>query len=542
MKNSNIVKEHFEETLQILDYGAKNIAKKITRNFENFGLKKTSKNETKKSSDNRKTNSTNSTNNASSTDNTAMFSRASVQIKDVCSDYNLADKITIKNRDKEIDEIFGFIGKRKSNNVIVVGDPGTGRESVVYGLAEKIVHKTCYDTFKNYKVYEVDCLQFSVDDNEVETVGARITALYYFLSDRPNSIVYFKNIEKLCEYGEMDVFKMFFDNFICIGILDIGLISQCAEITEITDKNVELLAKFDFIPYGFNYVSALNPKPDELYDCVSGRLDLLQKYHGVKMNEHNFNDIVKLVHMITNGYNTGDIIDVADQALAIAHNKGFKSLNIKCIMETYRANIDAMFTSDEELIKLFAYHEAGHSIIALNHQDTTTIETVTIIPSEGTGGYNYFSYKNDMIFSKKEYMNIIEVLLGGYVGTDLKGYGQNIGASQDIKVASDIARSMFLFYGFDEKSAPISYATNSGQVSIGYMSDKMKDQLASNVDHVLKVAMNSAKRLMSEDEDKLEIIAQALIKKAFLTKDEVLDLYNGKITVDDLPSIKDLIF
>ena len=93
-----------------------------------------------------------------------------------------------------------------------------------------------------------------------------------------------------------------------------------------------------------------------------------------------------------------------------------------------------------------------------------------------------------------------------------------------------------------ERDKPISYLNDIGEIELTYMSNKMKNELDRKVLDNITDRLENAKKIIKDNEKQFNIISLALRKKGFLTKKEVLALYKGKITIENIPDIRTMIF
>lgn len=433
-------------------------------------------------------------------------------------------KAIIKIRKEEIDALFCILGKRKNRNVLIVGANGTGREQLVQGIAETIKEQK-QKTFQKTLMLEIPTEQFNPNSNELVDIVNRVNTLFD-IAKSSKVIFYFKNIENLIEYGMMDVFQLIFQKAICIGILD-------ADEESLINLNI---GKYGFVTY-FSEV----PKQEYLYTLNQGTIKALEKHHRVKISKEIFNSILNESLALTWDTQIADVIDITDEAASIASNRGLKEVDIRCVLETNRQNINYVLKKGDEYNTFIASHEAGHSIIALHYN--IGVKAITIIPQgdDEVGGFNLFEKNENSLSTEDDIKEQIQVALGGYVGTLHKGYPLTYGAAGDLIEVSKNARAMFLYFGMEE-GKPISYLNDNDEIELSYMSDEMKTELNNKVDGVIKNSCKEAEKIISEHEKQFDLIIKALKKKGFLTKEELLDLYNGNKTLEDIPDIRSIIF
>lgn len=431
----------------------------------------------------------------------------------------------ISKRKSEINEVFNVIGKKKNKNIIIFGEDGTGRKQIIEGLAYSIKIGTCPGKFKNSLIFEVPVEQFSTEANTADEIGIKILSLVQIAHNFPHTIFYIKDFKKLIDYNVIESFQMVFDSAICIGIMD---------------RTEEMV--FDLLKYHFISINVNNPERENIYSLIRGSIKEIQEFHNVVFTINAFKQILE--ESLTSTYETkiGDVLDIADEAASIAENRGLKYVGIKSILETNRYNINAMLQNSEDKNNFYAAHEAGHAIVALHYN--VGIDTISIIPKDDgvTGGFNLFEVDKNSLASKDDTLQSIEIDLGGYAGTLIKGYPLTYGAVSDLIEANKLERAMFLYLGM-ERNKPISYLNDiSGELELTYMSNEMKNELDRKVQTNISKRLENAKKIIKDNENKFNIITLALKKKGFLTKKEVLALYKGEITLESIPDIRTMIF
>ena len=199
-------------------------------------------------------------------------------------------------------------------------------------------------------------------------------------------------------------------------------------------------------------------------------------------------------------------------------------------------------TEDDK--KLTAYHEAGHALMMLESPHSDPLHKVTIIPRGRALGVTMSLPTDDK--DSRSYIYLKErmgICFGGRVAEEMIFGAQNVstGASQDIRVATNIARSMVTQWGMNKEIGPIAVEEPDGEVFLGYSISQRKnvsEELAARVDAEIKALIDEAyahcQSVLHEKRDELERIAQGLLEYETLTADEVHALIKGeKITREE---------
>jgi len=183
--------------------------------------------------------------------------------------------------------------------------------------------------------------------------------------------------------------------------------------------------------------------------------------------------------------------------------------------------------SDNEK-KLTAYHEAGHAVVARLSSNKDPVHMITIIPRGGAGGFTMYLPEEDRSYrSKTDMEESIVRLLGGRVAEKLVLNDISTGASNDIKRATKIARAMVTTYGMSDELGPMTYGTNDEEVFLGRDFNKIRnysEEVAAKIDKEMRRIIDSAyhktETLLSDNMEKLERVAQALLEKETISGKE----------------------
>lgn len=244
----------------------------------------------------------------------------------------------------------------------------------------------------------------------------------------------------------------------------------------------------------------------------------------------------------TSGFSGADLANLVNEAALLAARKNkhkvtsadFDEAKDKVLMGNERKSM----AMDEKEKRNTAYHEAGHAICSLFVPETDPIHKATIIPrGRALGMVQQLPEKDQYSYSRAKMHSRLIIAMGGRVAEELKfGYDAvTSGASGDIQMATNLARSMVTEWGMSDKLGPILYAENSGEVFLGKSvtkSQNMSEETAQLVDEEIKsfimTAYEKAKEILTKHRKDWEKLAEALIEYETLTGDEIKDLLAGK--------------
>lgn len=247
----------------------------------------------------------------------------------------------------------------------------------------------------------------------------------------------------------------------------------------------------------------------------------------------------------TPGFTPADLENLLNEAALIAARRNGRTIRMAEIEEATTKVIagpakKSKVISEEER-RLTAYHEAGHAIVMRSIPGSDPVHQITIIPRGAAGGFTMQLPEKDQTYlTKKNMLDSIKHLLGGRAAEALVLDDISTGASNDIQRATDVARDMVTRYGFSDKLGPINYA-DSEEVFLGndFTSRKSySEEVQSEIDHeirrIVDQAFDETKKIIEENRDKLESVAQALLAVETLDGEQFESLYTGEKTADDV--------
>jgi cell division protease FtsH len=277
------------------------------------------------------------------------------------------------------------------------------------------------------------------------------------------------------------------------------------------------------------------PLPD-----IRGR-ELILKVH---MRKVPLDDDVKpsLIARGTPGFSGADLANLVNEAALFAarFNKRvvsmeeFEKAKDKIMMGAERRSI---VMSEKEKLNT-AYHEAGHAIVGFCVPDHDPVYKVTIIPrGRALGVTMYLPEEDKYSVSKSTLDSNISTLFGGRLAEEMTLGADQVttGASNDIERATEIARNMVTKWGLSEKLGPLTYSEDDGEVFLGrsvtqhkHVSNVTANVIDEEVRHVIDKNYQRAKDILTEHEDKLHVMAKALMKYETLDHDQIKEIMDGR--------------
>lgn len=277
-------------------------------------------------------------------------------------------------------------------------------------------------------------------------------------------------------------------------------------------------------------------------DVLVGRPDVGGREEILKVHARNKplgDDVdLKQIAQTTAGFSGADLENLLNEAAILAAKENRVYIQQSDIRHAFvKVGIGpekkSRIVSEKER-RITAYHEAGHAILFHLLPDVGPVYSVSIIPTGGAGGYTMpLPEKDDMFNTKGHMLQEITVSLGGRVAEEEIFDDITTGASQDIKQATAIAKSMITKFGMSERLGLINYDNDSDEVFIGrdfgHTSRGYGEKVAGTIDEEVKRIIDEcylkARTLIQEYHPVLEKCAQLLLEKEKITRSEFEALF-----------------
>ena len=252
---------------------------------------------------------------------------------------------------------------------------------------------------------------------------------------------------------------------------------------------------------------------------------------------------LKTIAKNTSGFSGADLENVLNEAALLAARRNKKEIGMieiedAMIKVTMGPEKKTRVRSEKEN-KLVAYHEAGHAVVSRFLPSQDPVHQISIVPRGMAGGYTMYRPTEDKSFmSKSEMEETIVSLLGGRVAESLILNDISTGASNDIERASKIARDMVTRYGMSDKLGTITFGTNQEEVFLGRDFNQQRnfgEETAGLIDEEVKKiidkAYKTAEYILSQNIDKLNIVAEILLEKEKIDGEEFNAIFGEEKTV-----------
>ncbi|PCI71797.1 MAG: ATP-dependent metalloprotease [Gammaproteobacteria bacterium] len=244
----------------------------------------------------------------------------------------------------------------------------------------------------------------------------------------------------------------------------------------------------------------------------------------------------------TPGMSGADLANLVNEAALFAAKANARTVNQeyfekakdKILMGAERRSM--VMDEDEKLNT--AWHEAGHAIVGTLVPSSDPVYKVSIIPRGNALGVTINLPEKDRFSYSKEYLeSMLSMLYGGRIAEEMLNGPEQVttGASNDIKRATEVARNMVTQWGFSEKLGPLMYAEEEGEVFLGrsvtqtkHVSDDTAKIIDDEVRRIIDINYARAKKLLHANKDKLQAMADALMKYETIDASQIADIMAGK--------------
>ncbi|HIX63915.1 MAG TPA: ATP-dependent zinc metalloprotease FtsH [Candidatus Mediterraneibacter colneyensis] len=441
-----------------------------------------------------------------------------------------ADVAGLKEEKEELEEIVDFlkapkkyvqVGARIPKGVLLEGPPGTGKTL----LAKAVAGEAGVPFFS---ISGSDFVEMFVG------VGAsRVRDLFQDAKKNAPCIVFIDEIDAVARRrgsglgGGHDEREQTLNQLLVemdgFGVNEGIIVMAATNRKDILDPAILRPGRFDR--------NVIVGRPD-----VGGREEILRVH---AKNKPLGDDVdLKQIAQTTSGFTGADLENLLNEAaiLAAKDNRMFiqqQDIRHAFVKVGIGSEKRSRIVSDKER-RITAYHESGHAILFHVLPDVGPVYSVSIIPTGGAGGYTMpLPEKDEMLTTKGFMLQQITVSLGGRVAEEEIFDDITTGASQDIKQATAIARSMITKFGMSERLGLINYDNDSDEVFIGrdfgHTSRGYGEKIAGTIDEEVKRIIDEcylkARTIIREHHDVLDACANLLLEKEKITRAEFEALF-----------------
>ena len=247
----------------------------------------------------------------------------------------------------------------------------------------------------------------------------------------------------------------------------------------------------------------------------------------------------------TIGFTGADLENLLNEAALLAVRRKKKALTMQEISDaTSRVEMGTEKKShkySEKAKKLTAYHEAGHAVSSYYIDGHDPVKEISIIPrGMGAGGYTWYTPQEENYNSKADMLDDLISLLGGRVAEALSLNDISTGASNDLQRATSICRDMVSKYGMSDELGPVVYSDDNNEVFLGKdyghvnnYSEATSARIDEQIEKMMRKAYSQTESILKTHYDKLELVAETLIKNEKISGDEFTQLMENGFISDE---------
>lgn len=247
----------------------------------------------------------------------------------------------------------------------------------------------------------------------------------------------------------------------------------------------------------------------------------------------------------TIGFTGADLENLLNEAALLAVRRKKKALTMQEISDaTSRVEMGTEKKShkySEKAKKLTAYHEAGHAVSSYYIEGHDPVKEISIIPrGMGAGGYTWYTPQEENYNSKADMLDDLISLLGGRVAEALSLNDISTGASNDLQRATSICRDMVSKYGMSDELGPVVYSDDNNEVFLGKdyghvnnYSEATSARIDEQIEKMMRKAYSQTESILKTHYDKLELVAETLIKSEKISGDEFTQLMENGFIADE---------
>ena len=261
---------------------------------------------------------------------------------------------------------------------------------------------------------------------------------------------------------------------------------------------------------------------------AKGREEILKIHSANKPLGDDIN--LKDIATDTAGFTGAELANVLNEAAIIATTRQHEKIVMDDLEEAVK-KVTVGLQKNSRVIsekdkKLTAYHEAGHAIVSKYLETQQDVKEVSIIPRGLAGGYTMYKTNEDKYYiSRTEMEEKLVALLGGRAAEKIALNDISTGASNDIEVATSLAKDMVKKYGMSDRVGPVNLETKE-QYELQVFGNNIEDIIGVEVKELIDTAYKRAQDLILEHMDKLHAVAQKLLEKETITAEEFQKIFN----------------
>lgn len=432
-------------------------------------------------------------------------------------------KITqTKALNNQVQKMFDNLSRTLLNSVVIAGKRGCGKTTIVEYLTQLINNQKCPMEFLGTNVVRItaDCFSYQACYDEIVYTLRSIINKQIMDNNTDKIILFFENVEEFPE-----AFMVLYKRIMTELCYDVESLKGILEIkSEFIENNS--YHNLSFIIDNVYYSLESSYKLEEIGNVLKPRIDELCKIHGVTISKKMIDYVVLMNYSksVCEGISLEIIINLIEIALIITKNLRKGAVDNEVIEQIFGSDFKTYKKFSKKSKYRTAYHEAGHTLLALTCPKNIEFKSVKCIfdANTRTGGLTMFNLLFEEEFqSRKVTKKLCAMYLAGREAEKLLGIDNDSGSISDVEQAGNVAKGFILESGdFKSLGENCFYDFENDQFS-----EKTKITIEKEYRKLIKESTKYARKILSENRKFLDILAKELLKKGILSKKEVLKLW-----------------
>lgn len=430
----------------------------------------------------------------------------------------------IVGREKELQEIYRNMLKPVKRNVILYGFPGVGKTAVGELLTHNISNNLCPNHFKGFKVFEMSVKNFLLNCNDSKEANEMMNTLLNFLSKRKDNIILLiDEIQTILGKGGLfDPKKLDLSTTLKPILVrgDVRIVGMTTFSDYIAFKNDQALDR------RFAGIEIIAPKMKQVPAMITPMVHEIEKEKNISIP---FDVVDKAIWYAAcfdfMKHNPDKSLDVINGAIANAQLRNSNTVTTDDIINVFHVSFERWNGMTEVVKKGIAYHEAGHYVLnILTNPGNYVVLAVSIYPTKEYTGVNVLEVDETVTpnTNREYFYNEIACDLAGRIAEELVFSDINSGASEDLDSATAIAQSMITEFGMSN-----GIGKNRVYLNDGLGNDESAQEVDEEVSEIINLVYKRCKKILTENRDFLDAIANALLERHILMKAELDEIWNN---------------
>ncbi len=430
----------------------------------------------------------------------------------------------IVGREKELKEIYRNMLKPVKRNVILYGFPGVGKTAVGELLKHNISNNLCPNHFKGFKVFEMSVKDFLLNCNDSKEANEMMNLLLNFLSRRKDNIILLiDEIQTILGKGGLfDPKKLDLSTTLKPILVrgDVRIVGMTTFSDYIAFQNDQALSR------RFAGIDITQPKIKQVPAMITPMVQEIEREKKISISSDVIDKAIWYAACFDfTKYNPDKSLDVINGAIANAQLRNSNTVTVDDVINVFHVSFERWNGMTETVKKGVAYHEAGHYVInRLTNPGNYVVLAVSIYPTKEYTGVNVLEVDETVTpnTNKEYFYNEMACDLAGRIAEELIFGEINSGASADLDSATAIAQSMITEFGMSD-----GIGKNRSYLNVGYGNDEGAQEVDEEVAEIIDIAYKRCKKLLIENRDFLDAIANALLEHHILMKSELNKIWEN---------------